>query len=304
MIRIMLLLLLMVNNFSYSIVLAQSVYKIYGETSKVVDCYFFFYMIRCGYAGLNIKYIYTKIIPDYKSENLSSSYRFSVKEYKINLPDGTYYYYDTKDSTKRKLDKKYLIFKGTFKDSLAQGRFELFHRDNKTSKINQKLILHFNKGLKEGPFYYYEYEIYDWLIFNWRVLSVYEEGYFKGDKLDGIILKYVNSSRKSNKKLKLNEISMYEGGVLKSWVLLKEPYNRWNPENEPKVFYSIRQDLCEQCTKKYEKMEPNSDYSELCIEQLYNEMRGKYQERYNFIRVKKRLLRERKLMKNKKEDEK
>lgn len=180
---------------------------------------------NCCYGQLVAVYkndsLFNTIIDSNKKTFFVNSFHYKLKD---KLPSGTYIIYNTNRVKGNKSLSAFILFKGTFKDSLREGVFE-FYDENYKGKPS-KLILKetYKNGILHGS--YIEY----------NSSGKYYEGFYQNGKKDGFFITYNDGKVISSIAYYKNDIKK-NSATYKNNILYSTENELLDNKLEQKIFY-------------------------------------------------------------------
>ena len=116
------------------------------------------------------------------------------------LPDGVWKYYRIKKFTKKENRNNTLLYEGTYKDSLKNGRFIIYFYPLRGAKASiPHVVLNYKNGVLHGPFVVYH-----------SSGEKREDGNFKHGKKHGLFIRY-RITRSANF---IEDVELYDEDIL------------------------------------------------------------------------------------------
>lgn len=116
------------------------------------------------------------------------------------LPDGVWKYYRVKKFTRRENRNNTLLYEGTYRDSLKNGRFIIYHYLSRGTKTSVPfVVLNYKNGVLHGPFVVYH-----------SSGEKGEDGNFKDGKKHGLFISYWKT-RSANF---IEDVELYDEDIL------------------------------------------------------------------------------------------
>ncbi|GIV45035.1 MAG: hypothetical protein KatS3mg035_2158 [Bacteroidia bacterium] len=160
-------------------------------------------------------------------------------DFKDSLPDGKYYFYATKDSTKKRL-KSHLLIEGQYKDGLKEGKF-IYYSLLYTYPSKKRYLITYHKGKIEGQVIFYGVTTrHKNIIFREYVEYKYYETNIHDGKQHGFDVSYIFNFK--NGFIYPVVIKLFDNGKLIAWIVYKIDYDKAGVTDEIEKF-GIYEDL-------------------------------------------------------------
>jgi hypothetical protein len=145
---------------------------------------------------------------------------FDFIDLKDSLPDGKYYFYATKNSTKKRL-KSHLIIEGQYKNGLKEGKFIYYSRAYPSKK---RFLITYHKGKIEGQVIFYYVKPKRGILFKKPIEYKYYETYYYNGKQHGFTIWYYYDYK--NGLIYPESIKVTDNGKIIAWISYKFDYEK------------------------------------------------------------------------------